>query len=127
MPVMFPAFVLPLLFGLLDVGDVNGAFSKYTWGMRNLRPRDNPGGFILVRARRYLLVPIVMAATVAVCYYTDIILFEATPRTHLWAALIAFLFSRRPISITINESYLYFMSFLQHGLSNMFNTFLGGR
>lgn len=88
--------------GIWDIIDMFGGFSDYRQGMRGYLPKQNPLGFVRLRARRYVLVFVVAAAAFVVCYVApstrEFPPFLNTRRPHLWLAGVALLVARRPLN-----------------------------
>lgn len=83
--------------GVWDVLDLNGMLGKYRGGSNNLLPQNHPLGFVLLRIRRYVIVPVV-AATWFITYDYLAGQYQPADRSHLVAAVVAFLFARRPLN-----------------------------
>jgi hypothetical protein len=86
-----------VLAGVWDVLDLNGMVGNYRGGSNNILPKNHPLGFVLLRVRRYVLVPVV-AATWFIVYAYLAGQYQPADRSHMVAAIIAFLFARRPLN-----------------------------
>lgn len=88
--------------GIFDIVDIFGGLSDYRKGMRGYLPKQNPMGFVAMRARRYVLVFVVAAATFVMAYIAEYTSrfgpFANTNRPHLYLAGAALLTARRPLN-----------------------------
>lgn len=87
------------LAGVWDVLDLNGMVGNYRGGSNHILPKNHPLAFVFLRARRYVLVPIA-AATWFIVYAYLAGEYQPADRSHMVAAIIAFLFARRPLNTT---------------------------
>ena len=96
------AFVL-LGCGLYDIVDMFGGISDYREGMRGYLPKHDPMGFLVLRARRYVLAFVVAAAAFVYFYFSDSMKYardgqSGGGRPHFYLAGVALLLARRKLN-----------------------------
>lgn len=88
--------------GIWDIIDMFGGFSDYRKGMRGFLPKHDPLGFVMMRARRYVLVFVVAAAAVVVCKIApttrEMPPFSRVGLPHVWFGFVALAVARRPLN-----------------------------
>jgi hypothetical protein len=98
-PPLVAVTVLLLLFGIEDVRDVYGYRSDNREGVNGILPKHKPWGFVLLRLRRMMLIPVLSVAVYVLLYYPHPLI-ETPYRPHLLAAFFALLVSRRGLNAT---------------------------